>query len=115
MVFSVISIKPGLAAADYERAAACGPPFIETEIPYPEMLRQAGWEITDHRDLTAEYLVTAGRMLDKLETHAEEIANLFGDDDAADDRAGRRATLEALEQGLLRRELFGVVPLAGEN
>lgn len=115
MVFSVILIKPGLTAADYERAAASGPPFIETEIPYPEMLRQAGWEITDHRDLTVKYRVAVGRMLEKLETHAEEIAKLFGDDYAADERARRRATLEALEQGLLRRELFGVVSSAGEN
>ena len=52
-------------------------------------------------------------MIEKLETHAEEIANLFGDDDAADERARRRATLEALEQGLQRRELFGVVPSTG--
>lgn len=115
MVFSVILITPGLSAADYERAAASGPPFIETDIQYPEMLRQAGWKITDHRDLTAEYGVTVGRMLEKQETHAGEIANLLGDDEAADDRADRRATLEALEQGLLRRELFVVVPSAGEN
>jgi hypothetical protein len=52
-------------------------------------------------------------MLEKLETHAGEIANLIGDDDAADERARRRATLEALEQDFLRRELFGVVPSTG--
>lgn len=114
MVFSVISIRPELTAAEYERAAARGPRFIETEIPYPEMLRQTGWEITDIRDLTAEYKVNMGRMLDKLETHAEEIANLFGDDEAANERTSRRATFESLEQGLLRRELFSVVPSAAE-
>ena len=57
------------------------------------MLRQAGWEITHHRDLTVKYRVAVGRMLEKLETYAEEIANLFGDDDAAEPlrrhRAGR--------------------------
>ena len=114
MVFSVISIRSGLTAADHERAAASGPPFIETEIPYPEMLRQAGWEITDHRDLTAEYRVNVGRMLKKLETHAEEVAILFGDDDASNERAHIHATFESLEQGLLRRELFDVVPTAGD-
>ena len=115
MVFSVISIKPGLTAADYKRAAASGPPFIEADVPYSEMLHHAGWEITDHRDLTVEYGVTVGRMLEKLQTHAAEIANLLGDDDATDERARRRATFEALEQGLLRRELFGVVPAARKN
>lgn len=113
MVFSVILIKPGLTVANYEQAVAGGPPFIAAEIPYPEMLRQTGWKITNHRDLTVEYRVTIGRMLEKLETHAEEIAHLFGDDDAADERARRRSAIEALDQDLLRRELFVVVPLAG--
>ncbi len=110
MVFSVISITPGLAGADYQRAASSGPPFIETDSPYPELLGQAGWDITDHRDLTAEYTASVGKMLDKLETHAAEIALLFGEDDASQERDRRRAALEALEAGLLRRELFGVVP-----
>lgn len=113
MVFSVILITPDLAGADYERAAASGPPFIETDSPYPEMLGQAGWDITDHHDLTAEYLTSVGRMLDKLEIHAAEIASLFGDDDASQERARRRAAVAALERGLLRRELFRVVPSAG--
>lgn len=113
MVFSVILITPGLTAADHEQAAAAGPPFIEAEIPYPEMLRQAGWEITDHRDLTAGYRVNLGRMLEKIETHAGEIAALFGEDDASGERARRRAALEALEQGMIRRELFTAVPSTG--
>lgn len=113
MVFSVILIRPDLAAAEYELAAVSGPPFIETEIPYPEMLRQAGWEIEDHLDLTADYMATVDHMLDQLEIHADEIAGLFGDDDATQERARRRATLNALEHGLLRRELFRVVPSAG--
>jgi ubiquinone/menaquinone biosynthesis C-methylase UbiE len=113
MVFSVISIAPDLPAAEYARAVAGGPPFIESEIPYPEMLGQAGWEIADHRDLTAEYMVSVGQMLGQLESQADEIAKIFGDDDASQERARRRATLEALEGGLLRRELFGVLPSAG--
>lgn len=113
MVFSVILIAPGLPTADYERAAASGPPFIESDLPYPQMLEQAGWEITEHVDRTANYKATVDRMLDKLESHAGEIANIFGEDDASLERARRRATLAALDQGLLRRELFAVVPSSG--
>jgi ubiquinone/menaquinone biosynthesis C-methylase UbiE len=113
MVFSVISITPDLPAAEHARAVAGGPPFIETESPYPEMLGQAGWEIAEYLDLTADYMASVGHMLDQLENHADEIANIFGDDDASQERARRRATLEALEQGLLRRDLFGVLPSAG--
>lgn len=115
MVFSVISIAPDLPAAEYARAAASGPPFIETEISYPEMLEQAGWEISDHRDLTTDYMAAVRHMLDQLERHADEIAKLFGDDDASEERARQRATLESLERGLLRRDLFAVLPSAGGN
>lgn len=112
MVFSVIFIPDGLPPANYQRAVAGGPSFVETEIPYPEMLRQTGWRITECRDMTAAYRISVDRQLDELETHADEIATLFGEDDAAGERARRRATLEALDMGLLRRELFGVVTAA---
>jgi ubiquinone/menaquinone biosynthesis C-methylase UbiE len=115
MVFSVISTAPGLSAAQYARAAAGGPPFIEADCPYPEMLGRAGWVIADRVDLTAEYRASVVRMLGQLESRADEIAKIFGDDDASEERARRRATLEALEAGLLRRELFGVLPSLGKT
>ncbi len=110
MVFSVILIAPDVPADACEQAQAGGPPFIASDAPYPELLRQAGWRITDHRDLTADYQTTVTRMLGQLERHADEIARLFGDADAAEQRARRRATLDALDQRLVRRELFAVVP-----
>ena len=110
MVFSVILIAPDVPADAYEQAQAGGPPFIASDTPYPELLRQAGWQITDHRDLTADYQATVTRRLSQLERHADEIARLFGDADAADERARRRATLDALDQRLVRRELFAVMP-----
>jgi len=110
MVFSVILITPGLADAEYERAAASGPPFVSADGLYPEMLDRAGWDLTDRRDLTADYEKTVGHMLDQLERHADEVDAVFGEDDAAQERARRRATVDALGQGLVRRELFSVGP-----
>ena len=110
MVFSVILIAPDLADADYERAAGSGPPFIAADGPYTEMLGEAGWDIADHRDLTADYTATVGNMLEQLERNAAEIDKLFGEEDAAQERRRRRATIDALGDGLIRRELFSVVP-----
>lgn len=110
MVFSVILITPGLSDAAHERAAASGPPFVRADGPYPDMLGQAGWDITDHRDLTADYAKTVAHMLEQLETHADEVDALFGENDAAQERARRRATIDALGEGLLRRELFSAAP-----
>lgn len=115
MVFSVILITPGLAKAEYERAADSGPPFVRADGLYPDLLDQAGWDITDHRDLTTDYAKTVAHMLDQLERHADEVDAVFGEDDAAQERARRRATIDVLGEGLLRRELFAVVPRAGNS
>ena len=110
MAFSVILIAPGLSPSEYERASVSGPPFIASDASYPEILDQAGWDITEHRDLTDVYEATVGHMLEQWEHHAVEIDKLFGEEDAEAERDRRRATLRALSDGLLRRELFSVVP-----
>ena len=109
MVFTVIFIAQGLATADYARAVDCGPPVVETAIGYPEMLREAGWEITTRADLTAEYQASKSHLIDEEEAHEAELRDLLGDDAFFDRLARRRRSLAAIEQGLIRRALFGVV------
>ncbi len=106
MVFSVISVAPGLSSADHERAVESGPPFVEAPAPYPTMLRQAGWEITDRVDLTAEYAETTRRLLREEETRADELKELLGKAEFSERLAGRRTSIRVLEDGLIRRELF---------
>ena len=109
MVFTVISIRSNLSPTDYARAAACGPPFIETAVEYPEMLRQASWKITNHVDLTAEYGGSVGQHLREEETHAEELRDLLGDADYLETLDRRRRTHSAIQEGLLQREMFSAV------
>ncbi|MFQ5937695.1 MAG: class I SAM-dependent methyltransferase, partial [Acidiferrobacterales bacterium] len=45
MVFTVIYVAPSLAPADHKRVADAGPPFVESEVEYPALLRQTGWKI----------------------------------------------------------------------
>ena len=115
MVFSVILVSPDLSAADYREAVAGGPPFVETAVSYPTMLRRAGWQITDHLDLTPAYLSSVGRFVDMEEARSERIEAVMGETRAAEQLARRRAALHVLERGLLRRELFGAVPAAQEK
>ncbi len=110
MVFTVIFPKPGLSPADHERAVESGPPFVETALDYPEMLRQAGWAIADRVDLTAEYAETVRRLLREEEAHADQLSGLYGEAEFSEKVAGRRRTLGVLEAGLLRRELFAATP-----
>ncbi len=109
MVFTVIFIAAGLSPADYARAADCGPPVIETAQGYPEMLREAGWEITTRADLTANFQASLRHLIDEEEAHGEELRELLGAAEFADKLARRRRTLAAIEQGLIRREMFGAV------
>ncbi len=109
MVFTVIFISPGLSPADYARAVDCGPPVIETALGYPEMLREAGWEIATRADLTAAFQNSLRHLIDEEEAHEEELRNLRGDADFSAKLARRRRTLAAIEQGLIRREMFGAV------
>lgn len=106
MAFTVISIAPSLSSTDYKFALDAGPRFKETGVAYPKMLDLAGWKITHHLDLTAEYAQAARRMLREEEARAEALTRLLGDADFADMQRRRRNTVQALDRGLLRRELM---------
>lgn len=113
MVFSVIMIQPGLSDADYTVAAGGGPTFIEAPETYPAMLEKAGWEIADHTDQTADYFDTFRKMFELERANEDELIRVHGAEGAADLLARRERTLVPVERGLLRRELFGVVPAGG--
>ncbi len=92
-VFTVISIPPGLSSADHERAVATSPPFTEADEEYPAMLERTGWEITDHIDLSTEFIGSTRRMLEEEEAHADELRALHGEADeetVADRHTGTR-------------------------
>ncbi|MDX1487061.1 MAG: class I SAM-dependent methyltransferase [Acidiferrobacterales bacterium] len=108
MVFSVISIAPGLSSTDHERAVEAGPPFVETALNYPTLLRQTGWTITDCVDLTDEYAQTHRRLLREQGARAAELSQVLGTAELSAWRVAKRATTDAIEAGLLRRELFVV-------
>lgn len=106
MAFTVISIAPALSPEDYQRAVQAGPLFKETAVGYPTMLEQTGWRITHHFDLTVEYAQAARHMLHEEEARADALARVLGDAEFSDRLARRRRTVQALDRGLLRRELI---------
>ena len=115
MVFSVILIAPGLSDENYQRAAAGGPTFIESPAEYPGMIEQAGWEITAHADLTAEYVNSFKNMYAREQANIGELERVHGPQGASELMARREKTLVALEGDLLRREIFSVVAVHGDR
>jgi hypothetical protein len=111
MVFTVISIAPDLAAADHDLAVKFGPPFVESMTAYPTMLHEAGWQMTDCTDLTAEYAKSVGSYLSAEEAHADELSELLGETEFSEPLTRRRGTARAIEERILRREMFTAAAL----
>jgi SAM-dependent methyltransferase len=106
MAFTVISIASDLPSAGYQRAVEFGPPFVESALGYPALLDQSGWEITDYVDVTTEYAATVRRLLAAWEEREAALAELLGAAEFFAMVARRRGGLAAIEDGLIRRELF---------
>ena len=115
MAFTVVSIASGLPSAGYRRAVEFGPPFVESALGYPALLDQSGWEITHCVDVTAEYAATVRRLLAAWEEREDGLADLLGAAEFSAMVARRRGGLAAIEDGLLKRELFvTTIDTAGE-
>jgi SAM-dependent methyltransferase len=113
MVFSVISVAPGLSRDDYARAVANGPEFIESDTDYPTLLAETGWTGLDREDITMDFATSCRRLLRADAERREALEALIGTAEFADRQAGWRSKLAAIEKGLLRRELFVATPDLG--
>lgn len=110
MVFTVISIASSLSPDKYRRAVENGPEFIESEADYPTLLGQTDWAIVDRQDITLDYAASCGRQLQADKNRKDTLEALIGGSEFAERQAGWRSKLTAIDDGLLRRELFVAVP-----
>ncbi len=110
MIFSVISIAPGLNDRDRARAVEIGPPFVVSEKPYDEMLRQTGWAVLDVIDQTAQFLDSAGTFRDANQDNKVELADLMSAEELQDRLERDTALVEVIAGGLLCRELYRLKP-----
>tara|TARA_B100000315_G_scaffold219312_1_gene221163 strand:- start:96 stop:434 length:339 start_codon:yes stop_codon:yes gene_type:complete len=110
MVFSVISVASGLSAAEFETALAHGPPYIESENPYAELLEQTGWHVVDCIDITEDFVNSVRCMVDAQKANAEQLREFLGDTETAARMARMKGRLAAREAGLHLRELYVVTP-----
>ena len=106
VVFTVVTIAPDLSPSQHDQAVEFGPPFVEARIGYSTMLREAGWDIIEHADLTAQYARSAQRLISETEERADELRAVLGEAEFSEMLAQRHASVRGIEEGLLRRELF---------
>jgi ubiquinone/menaquinone biosynthesis C-methylase UbiE len=110
MVFTVISVAPGLSAAERRRGLENGPEFIESEADYSTLLAQTGWTAEACEDVTSAFERSYRRQIVADEQNQDDLCELIGSDDLATRMQAWRSKLFAISDGLLRRELFVVVP-----
>lgn len=106
MHFSVIQAAHGLGAGDLARAIELGPPFVEVQGHYSDLLRETGWRMVGHVDVTAEYADTLARLVTGLEAGAGVLKDAFGVAEFADTVKRRSQQLELVRAGILRRLVF---------
>jgi len=106
MAFSVISIAPSLSPAEHRRDVAAGPPFKAVSTDYPGMLARTGWATLRKLDLTAAYAASVRQRLGEEEANREALIKSLDEIEFAETVLRRRRTSEAINDGLLRRELM---------
>ncbi len=106
MVFTVISISPGLAPTDYSHAVEFGPPFVEAATDYTTMLHRVGWRVDDRVDLTGHYGQTALRYLEEQEARRSDLEEILGRKEFEAQFTRMREKIASIDRGLYRRELY---------
>lgn len=105
MLFSVIVLPRDLTAADHRRAVDAGPPFVDTDLSYPDLLSQCGWQIVEHIDCTAEYRDCLRALVDAYDNNPA-LSEALGGAAVSDGRARRQTQIDAIDAGLLIREMY---------
>ena len=108
MVFSVISIPPGLSESDHRRALDAGPEFVASKSSYQSLLTQTGWTVEEQQDVTQSFTQLTVDRLDTERACYRELV-LSADPEAVERRIKNlESRRDALADGLLKRELFAV-------
>jgi len=110
MVFSVISIAPGLSDVGQESAVANGPPYIETDTAYATLLEQTGWRMTDCIDITEDFVATVRRVVEAQQVYEAALRDQIGATETVHRIVTMKDRLAAREAGVHRRELYVAVP-----
>lgn len=106
MHFSVIQPAPKLSSSDYQEALDVGPPFIDAPDGYEPLLREAGWQILDRIDVSAEYVQSLQKLVDGMKSNTTALQEAYGADELASQRQHREDQVALIERGILQRKVF---------
>ena len=101
-----IHLSPGLAPGERTRGVLAGPQAVDASASYPELLTRAGFVDVQVIDATAEFLVTAKRLLEVSRQLEKGLRKVQGDSNFEKFQREREGTVGAIEGGLLQRSFM---------
>ena len=110
MAFTVVALSPDLSTAETVRAIESGPEFVDSTVGYVELLEQTGWRILEYRDLTPECARLCRQLSKSDQERKEELVKAIGQEGFEERQTDWQLRLDAIAEGLLRREFFFVTP-----
>ena len=107
MVFTTLLLGEGLSQAERARATRLvSTTLLITLVEQTSMVEEAGWDLIEVVDVTGEYEETARRDRQAYKSRAEKVTEVLGKHALAERLTWRHEYIQAIEEGLLRRELF---------
>lgn len=108
MAFTVIEMAPELTPENRARARELGPPFIESELAYTDMLRRSGWRLLDTIDVSEEYARSTRDFIDAWKKNEAAVVSAVGAEEFEDFVQRKDASIPYIENGIIRRRLYSV-------
>jgi SAM-dependent methyltransferase len=106
MVFSVIAPASSLSPSERQIAIESGPEFVDVDGDYAVLLEQSGWSVQERVDVTAEFAKSIRTSVEGMKLGVGALTKVLGADEFSERVTRRQRTLAAVDQRLLKREIF---------
>lgn len=111
MAFTTIYIAPGVSEREYQRASRVRGRGAACRRTTEELLAAAGFVLVRERDATREFLRSTRAYIAATETNAAALREEWGMETFKETCYERRATLELIETGVLKRGMYVARPI----
>ena len=106
IAFTTIYIVPGVSERVYRRAARARGPGAAERRTMVELCERAGFTAVREHDVTREFARTTRTFLELAERHEAALRAAWGDARFDESQSSRRATLQLVQEGAVRRAIF---------
>ncbi len=110
MVFTVIEVAPGLTPDQIAVAIELGPPYIESEQAYSEILAATNWRVAESVDLTLDYARSTQDFVDAWKKNEAQVKPVVGAEEFDDFVFRKGRSIPYIEKGVIQRRLYAAVP-----